>query len=740
MRHTIAVLLALTLVATAPVGGRQTTDVQTRRLATLGRVWLAVKFAHPRVALTSRDWDAVLTGAVSAVKSATDDRSFDAAIEGMLRTLDDPVTRVISSAEPPAPMAGGPARPAFSSLPAGALLIDLRAPAVLNDAAAVREAIAANLAAITKADRMIVDIRGARQNPFMAERTFDAFNELLISTPTALPAARVVRHAGYRAQAGGASFYGSEVATESAVLVKPREGMTPRRVAFIVDRLAMVPPIALALRAAGAGAIVAVGESPATPVRSMTVPVGAKSMATIRVSDLALAGRRTELDVDAALAGSESDQRVYARAAELIAAARPAVPGIEDPFPLWQPEPAYDTTPFPSEPLRLLAVYRLWGILDNFNPYKELADRRWDEALTTFIPRVLAARDELEYARAIAAMAALTQDSHVRVSGSRALTKYLGEVGPPVYVRYIEGRPVVTRVVDEVAAPGLAPGDEIVSVDGEDVAARARRIEECITFSTTASRNGVVAARLLAGDPGTAARIAIRGADGRTREVEVKRPSKPSPAPQRTGDVFKILEGNIGYADLERLENPQVASMFDQLKGTSGIIFDMRGYPRGTAWSIAPRINTKKATAAALFYRPLLTAGSGGERLSFIQDLPPTTTWVYERPTVMLIDERAISQSEHSGLFYKGANGTTFVGSATTGANGDVTSMLLPGGIRVSFTGHDVRWPDGRQLQRVGLIPDVPVTPTIAGIRAGRDEVLEAAVAFLKKQGGKTSP
>ena len=360
MRHTIAVLLALTLVATAPVGGRQTTDVQTGRLATLGRVWLAVKFAHPRVALTSRDWDAVLTGAVSAVKSATDDRSFDAAIEGMLRTLDDPVTRVISSAEPPAPMAGAPARPAFSSLPAGALLIDLRAPAVLNDAAAVREAIAANLAAITKADRMIVDIRGARQNPFMAERTFDAFNELLISTPTALPAARVVRHAGYRAQAGGASFYGSEVVTESAVLVKPREGMAPRRVAFIVDRLAMVPPIALALRAAGAGAIVAVGESPATPVRSMTVPVGAKSMATIRVSDFALAGRRTELDVDAALAGSESDQRVYARAAELIAAARPAVPGIEDPFPLWQPEPAYDTTPFPSEPLRLLAVYRLW--------------------------------------------------------------------------------------------------------------------------------------------------------------------------------------------------------------------------------------------------------------------------------------------------------------------------------------------------------------------------------------------
>jgi len=35
---------------------------------------------------------------------------------------------------------------------------------------------------------------------------------------------------------------------------------------------------------------------------------------------------------------------------------------------------------------------------------------------------------------------------------------------------------------------------------------------------------------------------------------------------------------------------------------------------------------------------------------------------------------------------------------------------------------------DGKPTQRIGIIPDVEVRPTIAGIRAGRDEVLEAAV------------
>jgi len=107
----------------------------------------------------------------------------------------------------------------------------------------------------------------------------------------------------------------------------------------------------------------------------------------------------------------------------------------------------------------------------------------------------------------------------------------------------------------------------------------------------------------------------------------------------------------------------------------------------------------------------------------------------YTGRTVMLIDERTLSQAEHTGLFFEAANGTVFIGSPTMGANGDVTSFVIPGGITISFTGHDVRHADGRQLQRVGLQPVLTVLPTIAGIRAGRDEVLEQAHRFLGGSG-----
>ncbi|MBI4902842.1 MAG: hypothetical protein HY820_04355 [Acidobacteria bacterium] len=116
------------------------------------------------------------------------------------------------------------------------------------------------------------------------------------------------------------------------------------------------------------------------------------------------------------------------------------------------------------------------------------------------------------------------------------------------------------------------------------------------------------------------------------------------------------------------------------------------------------------------------------------QRLEKTTKSKCRGKTVMLIDERTMSQAEHTGLFFKAANGTTFIGSATAGANGDGASFWVPGGLRLSFTGQEPRWPDGRQLQRIGLQPDILVHPTIEGIRAGRDEVLEKAVEFLSKQ------
>jgi C-terminal processing protease CtpA/Prc len=75
--------------------------------------------------------------------------------------------------------------------------------------------------------------------------------------------------------------------------------------------------------------------------------------------------------------------------------------------------------------------------------------------------------------------------------------------------------------------------------------------------------------------------------------------------------------------------------------------------------------------------------------------------------------------------------GSIVVGSTTSGADGNVSEIRFPGGERAAISGIGVFYPDRRPAQRAGVAIDVKVRPTIAGIRAGRDEVLETAVEKL---------
>ena len=49
----------------------------------------------------------------------------------------------------------------------------------------------------------------------------------------------------------------------------------------------------------------------------------------------------------------------------------------------------------------------------------------------------------------------------------------------------------------------------------------------------------------------------------------------------------------------------------------------------------------------------------------------------------------------------------------------------------MSFTGQEARHVDGKQLQKVGIQPQIKIRPTIAGLRAGKDELLDRVLAFV---------
>lgn len=96
---------------------------------------------------------------------------------------------------------------------------------------------------------------------------------------------------------------------------------------------------------------------------------------------------------------------------------------------------------------------------------------------------------------------------------------------------------------------------------------------------------------------------------------------------------------------------------------------------------------------------------------------------------VFVTDGRTASASETILQYAKSAKIGRSVGEATGGTNGNVSTFDTVGGLRVRFTGLRTINQDDSRFHGIGIIPDIVVHPTPEGMRAGRDELLETAMA-----------
>ena len=106
-------------------------------------------------------------------------------------------------------------------------------------------------------------------------------------------------------------------------------------------------------------------------------------------------------------------------------------------------DPAY-----PDLPYRLLAAFKIWAVGQYFFPYRDLMNERWDQVLTRSLQQLESAHGFLEYGLALATMATHLHDSHVRLT-SPAIRAHFGLGRAPVYIRMIEGQPVITHFMDD---------------------------------------------------------------------------------------------------------------------------------------------------------------------------------------------------------------------------------------------------------------------------------------------------
>jgi hypothetical protein len=401
-----------------------------------------------------------------------------------------------------------------------------------------------------------------------------------------------------------------------------------------------------------------------------------------------------------------------------------------------------DTELFPSEGQRLIAVYRVWSVIQLMDPFRERARAEWDQALTDFIPKVFGAKNAEEYHLLIREMVARAQDPHA-VAESSIIGRILGPIpNPPIAVDTVEGKLVVTRVLEGVR--DIARGDIIHAMDGRSI---EQMQQQYLRYACCASEKMDIDPGLR-GPENSVVELLVESRDGQRKTVTFKRTRENYRAiyPARGGDPVQFIPGNIGYVDLERTSFQEVESALEKFRNTNGLIFDLRGAARFTAWPLAARLTTRDApavqrqigryvTSPLVLLSGIIPEGLGASNTPHMDTmavqlgrLPRTDKWRYEKPTIALINDWAMSSPELSALLLKAANNTKLVGSRTGGGCGIRMIFNLPGGIRASYTGSGRQFLDGTDCQGIGVQPDVVVVPTISGLRTGRDEVLERAL------------
>jgi C-terminal processing protease CtpA/Prc len=200
---------------------------------------------------------------------------------------------------------------------------------------------------------------------------------------------------------------------------------------------------------------------------------------------------------------------------------------------------------------------------------------------------------------------------------------------------------------------------------------------------------------------------------------------------------YRVLDGNIGYLDLGLLASlREFERAFEALRRTDGLIVDIRRHPGFTMQlALASRLSDRPVKSA-IYEIPIVSSFDSQEQLVSIgqYDVQPDPKTHYGWPVVVLVNEKTHGSAEDVCIYLKNAGRVTFVGGTTAGCNGNRAWLSLPGGGRLWFTGMRVKFGDGSRFQNIGITPDVPAAPTVEGIRAGKDEVLEKGIDVLAEQ------
>lgn len=393
-------------------------------------------------------------------------------------------------------------------------------------------------------------------------------------------------------------------------------------------------------------------------------------------------------------------------------------------------------TPQMDSGLNLLTLFRLWNVIEYYAPNRSLTLHPWDEVLSTYIRLVGAETDPVRFSRLYMRLIRELNDGHAYAP----IEMLFGQRMLPVWPLQAEGRLFVGYSGDSA----LERGDEVVAIDGEPISERLELLREYASRSNEASLRKALRFYGLRTRRDTVEVVRRRAGSCDTLRVATVPYGSVSPLydpAQLVQPPFRLLADSVGYIYAGTFSREHLAEVGQMLPRTRALIIDLRTYPMnvdGALIALAGQsLCTEPVVAWQTLHQTLALPGLFFRQEQWLDngfdEGAARCTEPYKGRVILLVDEMTQSNPEFQAMALQRCPQTLTIGSPTSGADGDIVSLPLPGGLMTYFSGIGIFYPDGTPTQTVGVRLDVEVLPTAEGLQAGRDEVLERALELARQ-------
>ena len=378
---------------------------------------------------------------------------------------------------------------------------------------------------------------------------------------------------------------------------------------------------------------------------------------------------------------------------------------------------------------RLATVMLAWNALQHFAPKLGEMKVDWEAALEEALKS--AAEDDTEegFLSTLRHMGATLADSQTQF---RHRSEWRVN-NIPICWDWVEGKLVVTRISDsQDSVIGLNPGDVVLQIDGRS--AEAVFLERCAEYSGASQRAVRELAlnsmrRLKALQP---VKMRINSARGKRIDINYTDPFEREAMRERRPKQYAELKPGVFYCDLADVPAGLLPVMLSELASAKVIIFDLRdGLADLTRAQLLPHLVAKETKdiewQLPFSTRPNRVKNKLIKIKNTIEPQAPQLTADF----YFLCDGSVMGETEALLAVVAAARLGKIVGEPSAGSIGLTNGMELPGGYRMMWTQSLAKLPNGRELTKEGIKPDVTVLRTIAGVTASKDEPLEAVLELV---------